>query len=73
MGGVEILCFTIKFLKDLAKAEKSKQYSLENLPKYLVSNPNCDVNSVEYINPFVTKVKPYNFLCKNCHILLTKA
>ena len=25
------------------------------------------------INPFITKVKPYNFLSKNCHIFLTKA
>ena len=46
----EIRCFTIKFWKDLAKAKKSKQYSLENQLKFLVSNLNCDVNSVEYIN-----------------------
>ena len=46
----EICCFTIKFSKDLRKAEKSKQYSLENKLKLLESNLNCDINSVEYIN-----------------------
>ena len=37
-------------MKDLAKAKKSKQYSLENKLKFLESNLNCDINSVEYIN-----------------------
>ena len=46
----EICCFTIKFSKDLRKAEKNKQYSLENKLKLLESNLNCDINSVEYIN-----------------------
>ena len=46
----EIRCFTIKFSKDLGKAKKSKQYSLENKLKLLESNLNCDINSVEYIN-----------------------
>ena len=40
----------MKFSKDLAKAKKSKRYSLENKLKSLESNPNCDINSVEYIN-----------------------
>ena len=46
----EIRCFTITFLKDLAKAQKSKQYFLENKLKFLESNLNCDINSAEYIN-----------------------
>ena len=46
----EIHCFTIKFPKDLAKAKKSKQYSLENKLKFLESNLNCDINSAEYVN-----------------------
>ena len=52
MGSIEIWirCFIIKFLKDLAKAKKSKQYSLENKLKFLESNLNCDIKSVEYIN-----------------------
>ena len=52
MGGLkyEIRCFTIKFLKDLAKAKKSKQCFLENKLKFLESNLNCDINSAEYIN-----------------------
>ena len=41
--------FMIKFWKDLAKAKKSKQYSLENKLKLLESNLNCDINSVEHI------------------------
>ena len=35
----EIRCFTMKFSKDLAKAKKSKRYSLENKLKSLESNP----------------------------------
>ena len=46
----EIRFFTIKFSKDLAKVKKSKQHSLENKLKFLESNLNCDINSVEYIN-----------------------
>ena len=48
--GSEICCFTIKFTKDLGKAKKSKQYSLENKQKFLESNLNYNINSVEYIN-----------------------
>ena len=43
----EILCFTIKFSKDLAKAKKSKQHFLENKLRFLESNLNCDINSAE--------------------------
>ena len=46
----EIRCFTITFSKDLAKAKKSKIYSLENKLKLLESNQNFDINSVECIN-----------------------
>ena len=46
----EIRYFTIKFWRDLAKAKKCKQYFLENKLKFLESNLNYDINSVEYIN-----------------------
>ena len=38
----EISCFTNKFSKDLAKAKKGKQYSIENQLKPLQYNLNCD-------------------------------
>ena len=43
MLNCEIRCFTIKFLKALAKAKKIKQYSLENKLKFFDSNLNCDI------------------------------
>ena len=46
----EIRCFTIKFSKNLTKAKKSKQYSVENKLKFLKSNLKCNISSAEYIN-----------------------
>ena len=43
MLNCEIRCFTIKFLKALAKAKKIKQYSLENKLNFFDSNLNCDI------------------------------
>ena len=43
--------FYNRLFKGFSKGKKkTKQYSLENKLKFLESNLNCDINSVEYIN-----------------------
>ena len=36
--------------KGFRRSKKSKPYSLDSKLKFLQSNLNCDINSVEYIN-----------------------
>ena len=36
-------------MEGFSKSEKGQQHSLENQLKFLESNLNCDINSVEYI------------------------
>ena len=40
----------LSFQKIQQRRKKSKQCSVENKLKFLQSNLNCDINSVEYIN-----------------------